>query len=218
MKEITRIGKNGFPISVTPPMPEVVLAEDFDYSMYIQNLIDTAPYIDIEKLLYSKEETSTLPFEYLLDKYLKDIITIQAIYEDDLKENIISIDYNKAMKDIARNYLDNLKKQINYKIDRKKKIKSLITKRKYLVSKLKLPLRKNNKIDSFKRIDAFINGEIPLGKLYYRDLNRALQSEVYKRHKKNLENYKRYILANLKDDEGIYTEPIENLHFKGKNK
>ena len=165
MKEITHIGKNGFPIPITPPMPEAVLAEDFDYSMYIQNLIDTAPYIDIEKLLYSKEETSTLPFEYLFDKYLNDIITIQTIYEDDLKENVTSIDYNKAMKDIARNYLDSLKKQINYKIDRKKKIKSLMTKRKYLISKLKLPLRKDNKTASFNRIDAFINREIPLGKL-----------------------------------------------------
>lgn len=218
MNEITHLGKNNIPIPITPPMPKTVLKEDFDYSKYIERELETAYNLDIDKLLYSKEEKlPPLKYKNLFNKYLINIMSIQAIYEADLKENIKSIDYNQSMKEIAQTYLNSIQKLIKYKIDRQKKVKAIIAKPKHFRFK-KTTFKNTNKKNSDARINAFLNREIPLGKLYYGDIKKVLQNDVYAHHHKNFENYKRHLLANLIDSEGIYTEPIENLHLKGKSK
>ena len=142
------------------------------------------------------------------------------IYEDDLKTGLVSIDYNKAMKEIAQNYFNFLQRQIKYRLKPKKNIKRLYIKRKNKFFSSRTITRRKSPIeaDSDKRIQAFLNKEIPLGKLYYYDLKRALKSEIYIRHRRNLENYRRFFLANLITTDGIYSKPIEELNFRRKHK
>lgn len=223
MDEITHIGANGIPIPIDPPMPEEVLSEDFDYSKYIEK--ETQPLSDeeIDELLYSKNEPLEPPkYEEstIFNNYINKIKTIQMIYEDDLKTGLVSIDYNKAMKEIAQNYFNFLQRQIKYRLKPKKNIKRLYIKRKNKFFSSRTITRRKSPIeaDSDKRIQAFLNKEIPLGKLYYYDLKRALKSEIYIRHRRNLENYRRFFLANLITTVGIYSKPIEELNFRRKHK
>lgn len=223
MDEITHIGANGMPIPIDPPMPEEVLSEDFDYSKYIEKEIQPLSDEEIDELLYSKNEPLEPPkYEKstIFNNYINKIKTIQMIYEDDLKTGLVSIDYNKAMKEIAQNYFNFLQRQIKYRLKHKKNIKRLSIKRKNKFFPSRTITRRKSPIeaDSDKRIQAFLNKEIPLGKLYYYDLKRTLKSEIYIRHRRNLENYRRHFLANLITTDGIYSKPIEELNFRRKHK
>lgn len=223
MDEITHIGANGIPIPIDPPIPEEVLSEDFDYSKYIEKEIQPLSDEEIDELLYSKNEPLEPPkYEesQIFNNYINKIKTIQMIYEDDLKTGLVSIDYNKAMKEIAQNYFNFLQRQIKYRLKHKKNIKRLSIKRKNKFFSSRTITRRKSPIeaDSDKRIQAFLNKEIPLGKLYYYDLKRALKSEIYIRHRRNLENYRRFFLANLITTDGIYSKPIEELNFRRKHK
>lgn len=223
MDKVTHVGRNGLPIPIGQPMPEEVLSEDFDYSKYVEDQLSDLSDEELDDLLYSKREhLEPLKGDELtfFNNYLEAIAAIQTIYEKDLKNGSVSIDYNKAMKEIAQKYFNALQNQIKYRLKRQNTIKRLTFKRKKHTSALKKINRQKPSFqaNSDERIQAFLNGKIPLGKLYYYDLNRALQNEVYSRHKRNLERYRKHLLSKLINYEGIYDKPIEELNFQGKSK
>lgn len=223
MDKVTHVGRNSLPIPIGQPMPEEVLSEDFDYSKYVEDQLSDLSDEELDDLLYSKREHLE-PLKgdelTLFNNYLEAIAAIQTIYEKDLKNGSVSIDYNKAMKEIAQKYFNALQNQIKYRLKRQNTIKRLNFKRKKHTSALKKINRQKPSFqaNSDERIQAFLNGKIPLGKLYYYDLNRALQNEVYSRHKRNLEKYRKHLLSKLINYEGIYDKPIEELNFQGKSK
>lgn len=219
MKYVTRKLKNGDKKVIIPPSLEDILKENFDYSRYIENYLSSEiDYEKLEELYYSITENRKLVdpnIQKLYEDFENDIVSVQWEYEkDQLNKN----KYNKKMKNIAQKYYENLQKLTKFNLQKENEFKALTVKRQELVNALKQMLEVKEMIETnaLDRLNAFINREIPLGKLYAYDLTKLQTSELYRKHYKTLSRYRRQVFSSLLDTEGIYYKPIENLNIKGK--
>ena len=117
----------GARVIILPPPIDDVLENNFNYPDYIKKYLIERQKIDdkyLTKLYYreiSEDEIidegkplrNTLIELGLNDDFEREIIQIQKIYEDDLKEKKVTLDYNNLMELIAQKYYDILKKNIN---------------------------------------------------------------------------------------------------------
>lgn len=117
----------GARVIILPPPIDDVLENNFNYPDYIKKYLIERQKIDDEYLtkLYYREISedeiidegkplrNTLIELGLNDDFEREIIQIQKIYEDDLKEKKVTLDYNNLMELIAQKYYDILKKNIN---------------------------------------------------------------------------------------------------------
>ena len=219
MQYVKHKTKKGINKAIIPPTPEEILKEDFDYSKYIQEILNQKiDFETLEELYYSISETNEPAdpnIQKLYEEFENDIISIQLEYEKDPVNKDI---YNKKMKAIAQKYFENLQSLINFNLQKEREFKELIIKRKELVSVLKqmLEVKKNIELNAQNRLNDFINRKIPLGKLYIYDLTKLQTTELYRKHYKALSNYRLHVFANLLDAEGVYYKPIEQLNIKGK--
>ncbi len=97
---------------------------------------------------------------------------------------------------------------------------TLIAKRKELISVLKqvLNIKYNIESQAENHLNAFVNKQIPLGKLYIYDLTKLKKTKAYRQNNQKLEEYRRLVCANLQNDQNVYCKPIEQLNFKEKHK
>lgn len=222
MKYIMRKNNNSQNIIIFPPTPEEILNPSFDYPNYIENILNTKiDFDDLENLYYSIPKQS-IPVDpktqNLFNNFENKIIKIQSIYENDLHAGTQTMDYNEEMKKIAKEYFQKLESLITYKLQKQKNLRDLTAKRAELLCDLKqvIEIKANIENNSSARLHSFINKKMPLGKLYLYDLIHIKDADINKRQCQALEHYRRQIFANLINEEGIYTKPIENLHIKGK--
>lgn len=117
----------GVRVIILPPSIDEVLENNFNYPDYIKKYLIERQKIDDEYLtkLYYREISEDeiidegKPLRNMLielglnDDFEREIIQIQKIYEDDLKEKKVTLDYNNLMELIAQKYYDILKKNIN---------------------------------------------------------------------------------------------------------
>lgn len=98
--------------------------------------------------------------------------------------------------------------------------KTLVTVQKDLISVLKqvVEIKRTIEEGSEQRLEDFVDRKIPLGKLYIYDLTKMTKSEIFYQHRRNLIKFRRHVLGSLKSEDGVYSKPIGQLDFKGKQK
>ena len=192
---------NGQNKVIIPPSPDEILEENFDYPKYIERIVNIQmDQKELENLYYNLK------------------VKIQTIYENDLKAGTITMDYNEEMQTIAKKFFQKLNNHPNAKLEKDANIKALTAKREELLNALNQVLKQKANVEenSLDRLKAFTSRKIPLGKLYIYDLINFRKTAIDRKYFKGLEKYRLHVLANLISEEGIYTKPIENLHFQGK--
>ncbi len=218
---ITRkISKNSWKV-IIPPTPEEILDDNFNYPDYIKHILNLEVDNNLLEEFFDKDETEFTPVDPRIteafEEFENSIIILQRQYENEIKAGTLSLDYNQSMKKIAQVYFNKLKAITTLKLQKEKEFQALTAKRSELVIALnKVVDVKRNLENGANRLTAFVNREIPLGKLYIYDLTELQNSEVYLKHKKVLDRYKRNIFSKLLDTEGVQYKPIEQLHFQRK--
>lgn len=211
--------KKGVNKAIIPPTPEEILKDDFDYSKYIDEYLNIEiDYEKLEEMYYSISENKDPVdpnIQKLYENYENEIISVQLEYE---KNNIDKKLCIKKMKIIAQKYFEDLQKLVKFKLQKENEYKELSVKRQELVNALNqmLKVKENIELNAQNRLNAFINREIPLGKLYIYDLTKLQTTELYRKHYRALSKYRLHVFANLLDTEGVYYKPIEQLNIKGK--
>lgn len=206
--EITK----GVRVIILPPSIDEVLENNFNYPDYIKEYLIERQKIDDEYLtkLYYREISedeiidegkplrNTLIELGLNDDFEREIIQIQKIYEDDLKEKKATLDYNNLMKLIAQKYYDILQKSANKDSDNILKQKELIAAK--------------------ERLNDYQEGKISFGKLYISDLQKVKRNEIKVKDRKRLIKNFQTILYALQSGEGIYDKKVEELNLRRKRK
>ena len=207
---------------IIPPTPEEILDDQFNYPNYIERILNLKiDYDSLEKFFDSNEKDIT-PVDPQITKafeeFENDIIKLQRQYEAEIKRGNLSLDYNQAMKKIAQNYFDKLKAITTFKLQKEKEFQALTAKRSELVTVLNkvIDIKRNIENNAESRLTSFVNREIPLGKLYIYDLTQLQKSEVYLKHKKMLDRYRRIVFSILLNNEGVQYKPIQQLNFQRK--
>ena len=210
---------------IIPPTPEEILDDNFNYPDYIEHILNLECDYDLLEEFFDRDETKFTPVDPRVTEAFKEfensIIVLQRQYEDEIKTGTLSLDYNQVMKKIAQVYFNKLKTITTLKLQEEKKFQALTAKRSELLNTLNkvVDIKSNIEADSDKRIQAFINGEILLRKLYCYDLERAIKkSEAFSRRRIILERYHTFIFANLIKEDGVSSKPIEELNFRRKRK
>lgn len=219
MQYVKHKTKKGVNKAIIPPTPEEILKDDFDYSKYIDEYLNIEiDYEKLEEMYYSISENKDPVdpnIQKLYENYENEIISVQLEYEQNTvdKESCI-----KKMKIIAQKYFENLQKLVKFKLQKENEYKELSVKRQELVNALNqmLKVKENIELNAQNRLNAFINREIPLGKLHIYDLTKLQTTELYRKHYRALSKYRLHVFANLLDTEGVYYKPIEQLNIKGK--
>ena len=202
----------GVRVIILPPSIDEVLENNFNYPDYIKKYLIERQKIDDEYLtkLYYREISedeiidegkplrNTLIELGLNDDFEREIIQIQKIYEDDLKEKKATLDYNNLMKLIAQKYYDILKKSANKDSDNILKQKELIAAK--------------------ERLNDYQEGKISFGKLYISDLQKVKRNEIKVKDRKRLIKNFQTILYALQSEEGIYDKKVEELNLRRKRK
>ena len=202
----------GARVIILPPSIDEVLENNFNYPDYIKKYLIERQKIDDEYLtkLYYREISedeiideenplrNTLIELGLNDDFEREIIQIQKIYEDDLKEKKATLDYNNLMKLIAQKYYDILKKSANKDSDNILKQKELIAAK--------------------ERLNDYQEGKISFGKLYISDLQKVKRNEIKVKDRKRLIKNFQTILYALQSEEGIYDKKVEELNLRRKRK
>ena len=134
----------------------------------------------------------------LNDDFEREISQVQKIYEDDLKEKKVTMDYNNLMKLIAQKYYDILQKSANKDSDNILKQKELIAAK--------------------ERLNDYQEGKISFGKLYISDLQKVKRNEIKVKDRKRLIKNFQTILYALQSEEGIYDKKVEELNLRRKRK
>lgn len=207
---------------ILPPAPEEILDSNFDYSNYVEKVLNTKVDSSALEDIYHNTPENITPditkIERLFNNFENKIIKIQSTYENDLNAGTITMDYNEEMKKIAEEYFQKLEALVTYKLQKEKNFQALTAKRAELVSVLKqvLAIKANIENNSNARLHSFINREMPLGQLYLYDLTHIKNTDISKRERQILNKYRRQVFANLISEEGAYTKPIDQLHIKGK--
>ena len=202
----------GVRVIILPPSIDEVLENNFNYPDYIKKYLIERQKIDDEYLtkLYYREISedeiidegkplrNTLIELGLNDDFEREIIQIQKIYEDDLKEKKATLDYNNLMKLIAQKYYDILQKSANKDSDNILKQKELIAAK--------------------ERLNDYQEGKISFGKLYISDLQKVKRNEIKVKDRKRLIKNFQTILYALQSEEGIYDKKVEELNLRRKRK
>lgn len=202
----------GARVIILPPSIDEVLENNFNYPDYIKKYLIERQKIDDEYLtkLYYREISedeiidegkplrNTLIELGLNDDFEREIIQIQKIYEDDLKEKKATLDYNNLMKLIAQKYYDILQKSANKDSDNILKQKELIAAK--------------------ERLNDYQEGKISFGKLYISDLQKVKRNEIKVKDRKRLIKNFQTILYALQSEEGIYDKKVEELNLRRKRK
>ena len=202
----------GARVIILPPSIDEVLENNFNYPDYIKKYLIERQKIDDEyltKLYYreisedeiideGKKKKNTLIELGLNDDFEREIIQIQKIYEDDLKEKKATLDYNNLMKLIAQKYYDILKKSANKDSDYILKQKELIAAK--------------------ERLNDYQEGKISFGKLYISDLQKVKRNEIKVKDRKRLIKNFQTVLYALQSEEGIYDKKVEELNLRRKRK
>lgn len=206
--EITK----GARVIILPPSIDEVLENNFNYPDYIKKYLIERQKIDDEYLtkLYYREISEDeiidegKPLRNMLielglnDDFEREIIQIQKIYEDDLKEKKATLDYNNLMKLIAQKYYDILQKSANKDSDNILKQKELIAAK--------------------ERLNDYQEGKISFGKLYISDLQKVKRNEIKVKDRKRLIKNFQTVLYALQSEEGIYDKKVEELDLRRKRK
>ena len=202
----------GVRVIILPPSRDEVLENNFNYPDYIKKYLIERQKIDDEYLtkLYYREISEDeiidegKPLRNMLielglnDDFEREIIQIQKIYEDDLKEKKATLDYNNLMKLIAQKYYDILQKSANKDSDNILKQKELIAAK--------------------ERLNDYQEGKISFGKLYISDLQKVKRNEIKVKDRKRLIKNFQTILYALQSEEGIYDKKVEELNLRRKRK
>ena len=202
----------GVRVIILPPSIDEVLENNFNYPDYIKKYLIERQKIDDEYLtkLYYREISEDeiidegKPLRNMLielglnDDFEREIIQIQKIYEDDLKEKKATLDYNNLMKLIAQKYYDILKKSANKDSDNILKQKELIAAK--------------------ERLNDYQEGKISFGKLYISDLQKVKRNEIKVKDRKRLIKNFQTVLYALQSEEGIYDKKVEELNLRRKRK
>ena len=202
----------GARVIILPPSIDEVLENNFNYPDYIKKYLIERQKIDDEYLtkLYYREISEDeiidegKPLRNMLielglnDDFEREIIQIQKIYEDDLKEKKATLDYNNLMKLIAQKYYDILKKSANKDSDYILKQKELIAAK--------------------ERLNDYQEGKISFGKLYISDLQKVKRNEIKVKDRKRLIKNFQTVLYALQSEEGIYDKKVEELNLRRKRK
>lgn len=202
----------GARVIILPPSIDEVLENNFNYPDYIKKYLIERQKIDDEYLtkLYYREISEDeiidegKPLRNMLielglnDDFEREIIQIQKIYEDDLKEKKATLDYNNLMKLIAQKYYDILKKSANKDSDNILKQKELIAAK--------------------ERLNDYQEGKISFGKLYISDLQKVKRNEIKVKDRKRLIKNFQTVLYALQSEEGIYDKKVEELNLRRKRK
>lgn len=202
----------GVRVIILPPSIDEVLENNFNYPDYIKKYLIERQKIDDEYLtkLYYREISEDeiidegKPLRNMLielglnDDFEREIIQIQKIYEDDLKEKKATLDYNNEMKLIAQKYYDILQKSANKDSDNILKQKELIAAK--------------------ERLNDYQEGKISFGKLYISDLQKVKRNEIKVKDRKRLIKNFQTILYALQSEEGIYDKKVEELNLRRKRK
>ena len=206
--EITK----GARVIILPPSIDEVLENNFNYPDYIKKYLIERQKIDDEYLtkLYYREISEDeiidegKPLRNMLielglnDDFEREIIQIQKIYEDDLKEKKATLDYNNLMKLIAQKYYDILQKSANKDSDNILKQKELIAAK--------------------ERLNDYQEGKISFGKLYISDLQKVKRNEIKVKDRKRLIKNFQTILYALQSEEGKKKKKVEELNLRRKRK
>lgn len=206
---------------IIPPTPEEILDDQFNYPNYIERILNLKIDYDLlEKFFDSNEDITPVDPQITkaFEEFENDIIKLQRQYEEEIKKGNLSLDYNQAMKKIAQNYFDKLKAITTFKLQKEKEFQALTVKRSELVTVLNkvIDIKRNIENNAESRLTSFVNRKIPLGKLYIYDLTQLQKSEVYLKHKKMLDRYRRIVLSRLLNNEGVQYKPIQQLNFQRK--
>ena len=202
----------GVRVIILPPSIDEVLENNFNYPDYIKKYLIERQKIDDEYLtkLYYREISEDEIIDEgkplrnrlielgLNDDFEREIIQIQKIYEDDLKEKKATLDYNNLMKLIAQKYYDILKKSANKDSDNILKQKELIAAK--------------------ERLNDYQEGKISFGKLYISDLQKVKRNEIKVKDRKRLIKNFQTVLYALQSEEGIYDKKVEELNLRRKRK
>lgn len=202
----------GVRVIILPPSIDEVLENNFNYPDYIKKYLIERQKIDDEYLtkLYYREISEDeiidegKPLRNMLielglnDDFEREIIQIQKIYEDDLKEKKATLDYNNLMKLIAQKYYDILQKSANKDSDNILKQKELIAAK--------------------ERLNDYQEGKISFGKLYISDLQKVKRNEIKVKDRKRLIKNFQTVLYALQSEEGIYDKKVEELNLRRKRK
>ena len=202
----------GVRVIILPPSIDEVLENNFNYPDYIKKYLIERQKIDDEYLtkLYYREISEDeiidegKPLRNMLielglnDDFEREIIQIQNIYEDDLKEKKATLDYNNLMKLIAQKYYDILQKSANKDSDNILKQKELIAAK--------------------ERLNDYQEGKISFGKLYISDLQKVKRNEIKVKDRKRLIKNFQTVLYALQSEEGIYDKKVEELNLRRKRK
>lgn len=207
---------------IIPPTPEEILDEHFNYPDYIEHILNLKVDRDLLEEFFDSNESDFTPVDHRVteafEEFENTIIVLQKQYEDEIKTGTLSLDYNRAMKKIAQAYFDKLKSITTFKLQKEQKFDAFSIKMSELVSALNqvVDIKRNIENGAESRLTAFVNREIPLGKLYIYDLTKIQNSKVYLKHKKALDKYRSNVFSKLLDDKGVQYKPIEQLHFQRK--
>ena len=202
----------GARVIILPPSIDEVLENNFNYPDYIKKYLIERQKIDDEYLtkLYYREISEDeiidegKPLRNMLielglnDDFEREISQVQKIYEDDLKEKKVTMDYNNLMKLIAQKYYDILQKSANKDSDNILKQKELIAAK--------------------ERLNDYQEGKISFGKLYISDLQKVKRNEIKVKDRKRLIKNFQTVLYALQSEEGIYDKKVEELNLRRKRK
>ncbi len=207
---------------IIPPTPEEILDDHFNYPDYIEHILNLKVDRDLLEEFFDSNEADFTPIDPRVtgafEEFENAIIVLQKQYEEEIKDRRLSQDYNQAMKKIAQAYFDKLQSITIFKLQKEQKSDAFFIKMSELASILNqvVDIKRNIENGAENRLTAFVNREIPLGKLYIYDLTKIQNNEVYLKHKKALDRYRRNVFSKLLDDEGVQYKPIEQLHFQRK--
>ncbi len=208
-----------------PPSIEEILKDDFDYAKYVKGSecfgTNTPSDIEIEFPIDFEEKPSDNPSveeaeNHIFEDFESQIIALQRQYEEERKNQNFTIDYNQAMKEAVQQYFDKLNSLTTFKLEKEKQVQQI----QGPVSDLNqiAQIEREIEMTAEARLQAFINGEISLRKLYIYDLTRLQGTKVYHNHKRIIEDRRRKIISKLLNGEGASYRPIEELNFRKKSK
>lgn len=218
---VAKISKSSGKV-IVPPTPEEILDDNFNYPDYIKHILNLEADYDLLEEFFDRDEEDVTPVNPHIteayEEFENAIVILQKQYEDEIKTGTLSLDYNKAMKKIARAYFDKLKAITSFQLQKEAEFKAITAKRNELVTALNkvVEIKRNIEDGAESRLTAFVNREIPLGKLYIYDLIHLQNNEIYLKNKKKLDEYRRIIVGRLLNDDGVQYKPIKDLNFARK--
>lgn len=206
--------------TITPPSPEEILDDNFNYPDYIEHILNLNGGDDFVADFFDSQEFNPVdPFiTETYNTFEEAIYLVQKQYEEDLENKTVSLDYNREMKKIAQAYFDCLKNRTTLKLQEEAKFNAIVAKMSELVTVLSkvIDIKREIETESESRLIAASEKKLPKEKLYMHDLENSQNSEAYKKHEKAFKTYRDLVYSQLENADGIQYKPIEKLNFQRK--